>query len=259
MKYLPVFILLAILSPMQSQANDADTLIHGVKAFFVYKKNIFPPEWQQAPINAKGESMAGAEIKRSKAITAKALAKYPKAMLAKNLKNVFWTRRMSFYDVEYGGTNSNNAVYLANDGKRLGYTDVYLEQTLHHEFSSILFRNFPFHLDTTGWKAANLDCDYNDPEDGVGAIRNHASSQDIDTSLCRLGMLTQYAMSSMENDVNSFAQNLFCPSAGFWQAVDAYPRIRQKTTLLINFYSKLDPAFTEKYFRKMAGKIKTKR
>ena len=252
MKYLKVFILLAIALPLRSQANDADTLIHGVKAFFVYKKNIFPPEWQQSPINAKGEGIAGAEVKRCKAITARALAKYPKSMLVKNLKNVFWIRRMSFYDVEYGGTNSNDAVYLANDGKRSGYTDNYLEQTLHHEFSSILFRNFPFYLDTTGWKAANLDCDYNDPEDGVGAIRNHASSQDIDTSLCRQGILTQYAMSSLENDVNSFAQNLFCPSKGFWDAVDAFPRIRQKTSLLISFYSRFSPMFTEQYFRKMA-------
>lgn len=243
-----------MLFPFRSQAIDADTLIRGVYASFVYKRTIFPREWQQAPINAKGEGLLASEVKRCKAITTRALVKYPKDLLIKNLKGLYWTRKISFYDVEYGGTNSNNAVYLANDGIKLGYTDKYLEQTFHHEFSSILFRNFPSYLDTAGWKAANLDCDYNDPEDGVGAIRNNASSQDIDTSLCRQGMLTQYAMSSLENDVNSFAQNLFCPSPGFWQTVDTFPRIRQKTTLLIEFYAKLSPQFTEKYFRKMAGK-----
>lgn len=256
MKYLPVLICALMIFPFRSQANDADTLIRGVNAFFVYKRSIFPNEWQQSPINAKGEGLLVTEIKRCKLITSKALSKYPKTMLTKNLKGVYWIKRMSFYDVEYGGTNSNDAVYLANDGLKLGYTNNYLEQTLHHEFSSILFRNFPSYLDTTGWKAANLDCDYNDPEDGVGAIRNNASSQDIDTSLCRQGMLTQYAMSSLENDVNSFAQNLFCPSPGFWKAVDEYPRIRQKTSLLISFYSRFDPLFTEQYFRKMDSKLK---
>ncbi len=71
---------------------------------------------------------------------------------------------MKFYDVPYGGTNSTDAVYLVNRGAPLGYTDKYLEQTFHHEFSSILFRNFPALLDTGLWKGANqINYIYNDP------------------------------------------------------------------------------------------------
>ena len=177
-------------------------------------------------------------------------------MLRLNLRFIYWLKKMSFYNVGYGGTNSTYAVFLTNDGALMGYTDNYLEQTFHHEFSSILYRNYPAFLDTLQWKSLNeKNFIYNDPEDGVGAIRNNASSQDLDTTLCVRGLLTQYAMSSIENDLNTFAQNLFAPSAGFWNIVDRYPRIQQKTRLIILFYSKINPIFTETYFRNLAVKI----
>ena len=162
---------------------------------------------------------------------------------------------MKYYDVGFGGTNSNDALYLTNNGVNMGYTDDYLEQTFHHEFSSILIRNFPSFLDTVQWKAANIEgFDYNDPEAGVGAIRNNQSSQSADTALCKKGFLTQYALSSLENDVNTLAQNMFRPDPGFWAIVDNYPRIREKITLLISFYSQLSGQFTESYFRQFDNK-----
>ena len=159
---------------------------------------------------------------------------------------------MKFYDVGFGGTNSSDAVYITDQGVSLGYTDKYLEQTFHHEFSSILLRNKPAYLDTNVWKAANATTFvYNDPENGVGAIRNNQSSQTLDTFLCQKGLLTQYAGSGIENDVNTIAQNLFVPDRDFWSYVDRFPRIRKKVTLLISFYNQFDPVYTETYFRKM--------
>jgi len=253
MKYILIFFVFA--SASAHAGNNKDTLIRGVTISFSYLKTIFPPEWQTSPINAKADPIQSSEVNRSTKITAKALTKYPVSMLYQNLHAVYWLKKMSFYDVGYGGTNSSDALYLTNDGWGLGYTDDYLEQTFHHEFSSILFRNYPSLFDTAAWKAANKDFDYNDPEDGVGAIRNNASSQDLDTILCKRGMLTQYAMSSLENDLNTVAQNLFCPSTGFWAIVDQYPRVRKKVNLLISFYNKIGGAlFTEEYFRKMESK-----
>ena len=157
---------------------------------------------------------------------------------------------MNFYTVGYGGTNSNDRVFITNNGEVLGYTDRYIEQTFHHEFSSILYRNHPLYFDEVKWQACNPpDFSYTDPENGVGAIRNNESSQDIDTAFCRLGFLTQYAMSGLENDINTIAQNLFRPTENFWKTVDLYPLIAGKTRLLISFYNKLDPFFTENYFR----------
>jgi hypothetical protein len=108
-------------------------------------------------------------------------------------------------------------------------------------------------LDETVWKNININSfDYNDPEAGVGAIRKNQSSQDLDTALCAKGFLTQYSMSGLENDINTFAQNIFSPSENFWQFVDIYPRINKKANLLIAFYNKIDSIFTEKYFRNLS-------
>jgi hypothetical protein len=243
---------LLLLSPFYLPAQGADTTIHKVYVGFIYSKDIFPESWRDAPINAEGQQIDRKEIPRSKLIIAKALGKYPEIIFEFNLKSVYFLKDMKFYDVGYGGTNSSDAVYLTNQGSSSGYTDKYLEQTFHHEFSSILFRNYPSFLDTNEWKGANvMGFIYNDPENGVGAIRNNQSSQDLDTLLCQKGVLTQYGGSSIENDVNTFAQNLFCPEKNFWTYVDRFPRIKKKANLLIGFYGQISSTYTEAYFRKM--------
>jgi hypothetical protein len=234
------------------QAQNADTTIKSVHIGFNYSSDIFPESWRPAPINAYGEQVSSGEVQRSKMVMTKALNKYSEGVFKYNLKAVYFLKEMKFFDVPYGGTNSSDAVYLTNQGISAGYTDKYLEQTFHHEFSSILFRNYPAFLDTNAWKAANSsDFIYNDPENGVGAIRNNQSSQELDSLLCKKGVLTQYGGSSIENDVNTFAQNLFCPEKNFWSFIDRFPRIKKKAGLLINFYNKISVTYTEQYFRKL--------
>jgi hypothetical protein len=227
-----------------------DTTIQGVNIRYSYAPSIFPEAWRDAPISASGEKILPGEINRTRSIIGKALKKYPTSVLDDNLRNIYFLKTMTFYNVGYGGTNSTDAVYLTDDGIALGYTDNYIEQTFHHEFSSILFRNYTGSLDTTAWKKANIPgFDYDDPENGVGAIRNNKSSQEIDSLYCRKGFLTQYAQSSIENDVNTVSQNLFLPTKEFWEIADRHPRIQKKISLLISFYNKINAAFTESYFR----------
>jgi hypothetical protein len=229
-----------------------DTTINGVAIGYHYSISIFPHEWQAPPISAQGEAMQKSEIARSAKVMAISLAKYPTEVLNRNLNSIYFLGLMKFFDVSYGGTNSSTAVYLVNNGKALGYSDKYLEQTFHHEFSSILMRNFQSNFDTTAWKKLNEPgFSYNDPENGVGAIRNNLSSQELDSLLCRKGIPTQYASSSIENDLNTLAQNLFSPDLDFWNYVDRFPRLKQKVRMLINFYSKIDSKFDEAFFRRM--------
>lgn len=238
--------------PLLAAATPSDTTIRGVAIRFIYSPSIFPDSWQAAPINASGEQIDNPEINRSIAIISKALNKYPVAALKNDLRTVYFLKSMKFFDVGYGGTNSSDALYLTNNGTELGFTELYMEQTIHHEYSSILYRRHPQWLDTRAWMTANISgFNYNDPENGVGAIRNNASSQELDSNLCKKGFLTQYSQSSLENDLNTFAQNLFSPSEGFWQLADRFPRINKKVKLFISFYHRIDPAFTEEYFRKL--------
>lgn len=252
MKLLTTLALASISLSVFSRSYPADTTIKGVIISFRYSPAIFPESWQPAPILAKGEQIADTEIERSKNVMVKALNKYPAAALQKNLTVIYWLRSMKFYNLDYGGTNSSDALYLTNDGTSFGYSDLYLEQTFHHEYSSILYRNHPSFIDEDAWKKTNISgFDYNDPENGVGAIRNNESSQDLDTALCNKGFLTQYSLSGIENDINTFAQNIFCPSEGFWKIVDKYPRIKKKVKILTDFYNKIDDQFTDDYFKKL--------
>ena len=252
MKKIILFNIFYSLLLLNAQAGPGDTTIRSIEIYFTASNSeAFPAEWLSDPTSATSRPIAKDEISRSKSVIATALAKYPAAMLKITLKAVYFFKSMSFFGVGYGGTNSNDVVYITNDGAASGYTDAYLEQTFHHEFSSILFRDYPSLLDTVAWKKANIaGFDYNDPEAGVGAIRNNQSSQVLDTLLCKKGFLTQYAYSSLENDVNTIAQNLFKPDPDFWTFAEKYPRIKQKVRLLIAFYGKLDASFTEAYFRK---------
>ncbi len=232
-------------------ANSSDTTVKGVGIIFSYNINIFPDSWRTAAINANGSPIDASEVERTRNVAIKALSKYPAPMLTANLKAVYFLKEMQFFNTPFGGTNSADNLYLTSNGISLGYTNDYLEQTFYHEFSSILFRNHPGYLDTAAWNKANEPgFIYNDPAEGVGAIQNHQSSQDIDTILCNKGILTQYALSAMENDLNTLAQNLFCPKQGFWKAVDKYPRLKIKVKLLIDFYGRFNPAYRENYFRK---------
>lgn len=235
-----------------STRNPSDTTIKGILIRFNYSPLIFPESWQAAPIGAIGEQIDTKEIQRCNVLMEKVLSKYPLRNLEKELKAVYFLKSMKFYDVVYGGTNSTDALYLTNGGTSEGYTDFYLEETFHHEYSSILYRNHPSFFNEIDWNKANIHgFDYKDPENGVGAIRNNESSQDIDTALCKKGFLTQYSLSGLENDINTFAQNMFSPSENFWQTVDQYPRIKKKVKLLIDFYNKIDNMFTEDYFRNL--------
>ena len=245
-----IIIATALFLPLGLLSQTEDTTIQQVKVVFAYSIDNFPEDWRNDRINAQGQQIAPEEIARSKQVAVKALNKYSPALLAYNLKALYFLKSMKFFGVAFGGTNSLDALYLTNNGSLLGYTDTYIEQTFHHEFSSILFRNYVKFFDTTAWKKANDPTfDYNDPESGVGAIRTGRSSQVLDTSLARYGFLTEYSMSSLENDLNTMAQNLFRPDPGFWTIVDKYPKIKIKMQLFIAFYSVLDERYNERYFR----------
>ncbi|MEZ5014333.1 MAG: hypothetical protein R2794_08585 [Chitinophagales bacterium] len=227
-----------------------DTVLHGVHIHLTYSAEIFPESWLEDPINAEGGQLKDTEIPRTIHALDLALAKYPEKILTYNCPDIYCLEWMRFYDVGYGGTNTNDAVYVTNAGLEMGYTDAFLESSFHHEFSSILFRNFGGLIDTTSWISGNpAQFEYGDPSGGAEAIRNGLAATDIDPELCAVGFLTQYSMSSMENDINMLAEQLFNPDPSFWQMVKENPRLAKKVDLLIAFYHQLDKSFTRQYFQ----------
>ncbi len=212
------------------------------------QEKVFPKHWYENHINASTEPLACGERGRMIRILNIAFTKYPDRVIRENLTGVYLFRSMKFYGVPYGGTNFRNYVYLASDETNPNVTDDFVEGVFHHEFSSILLRNHAPEFNRTAWMRVNPP-DFRYGSGGTAAIMNGEASLALDPLLNEQGFLTRYSQSSVEEDVNMFAQHLFSDQWEFWSIVEVNEKVRQKTTLLINFYHAVDPVFTEDYFR----------
>jgi hypothetical protein len=224
----------------------------GVEIIFSSEDPIFPQSWYDTPSNAIIETIeSDDDISRSLMIIKKALKKYPVDVLKSNLRKVYILYDIKFYNVGYGGTYWEDNVYITNQGISNGYDDIFIEQLFHAEFSSILYLNYKQYFDKKAWKAANApDVEYGNG--GYDAIKSGVDSEDFDEVINNQGFLTQYGMSDMENDFNSFAKNIFSSDPGFWELFSKYKRLNKKLNLIIKFYYSIDPQFTIEYFRKIS-------
>lgn len=253
-KLLLISVVLILSVPPRAFAQDSparpsrEMTISGVKVAFTVDAQTFPESWQTEEIDAYGVSLNPQEISRSMAVLKKALEKYPQQVLTQNLVKIYVLKSIRFYGVDFGGTNSSDVVYITNNGIENGYTGDYLEKTFHHEFSSILLRNFPDLLDAKAWVKNNRQPYGNG---GVEAIVSGQDGLSYDESLMPDGFLIQYAASDMENDFNTFAESIFCPEKALWEYCDKYPGINNKMKMIIHFYSKLDSSFSSDYFKKL--------
>ncbi len=82
----------------------------------------------------------------------------------------------------------------------------------------------------------------------MAALKTGETGDGFDHTLNSAGFLNQYGMSDMENDLNSFAKNMFKPTKGYRQVVQDYSGIAGKQKLFVEFYSIIDPFFTAEYF-----------
>ncbi|MBK8608276.1 MAG: hypothetical protein IPN82_16230 [Chitinophagaceae bacterium] len=207
------------------------------------RENIFPSSWLEKPIKAKA-SIANAEsVKVDTLEITKAFGVYPDELLQKNISTIFVAGTIRCYGVSYYGTNSNKNIYIALQGNQE------VLQTFHHEFSSILLRNYPAYFNKTAWLRLSPEL-FN--TSSAKAIKAGYSQTVFDSSMLAKGYISSYSLSNYENDFNLYAEHLLSGSKTFWEYVDRYEKIRKKTDLIIEFYHKLNPLFGEGYFRALA-------
>lgn len=231
--------------------SGAPALDPGVPVLTEFTAETFPASWQTADIRATAVSLSAEERARSLKVVAKAFSRYPDAVLDRELERVFVLRRINFYGLDYGGTNSSDTVYLANDGAANGYTDSYLEAAFHHELSSIVLRNHMARFDVDGWKAAN-PTGFRYGDGGTAALRTGQASTAVDERLMADGFVSQYSKASLEEDFNMVAECLFMGRESFWRGVDRHPALAKKAQLAIALYGTLDPVFNEAWFRTLS-------
>lgn len=251
MKKIFAFLFLITLT-LSSQTKVIDERT-GIPIVFTVSADCFPPDWRGGEIKGKAMSLDTSEILRTTKLIKKAMAKYPRRVLVENIKIIYAFKSLTFFGQAYGGTNSNDNLYIANSGLENGYDSIYIEKTFHHEFSSMLFRNYPNYFHKKDWLSNNSGPYGNG---GINALKENKTNQDLDTVLCARGFIHQYGTSDLENDINSFAENLFLSDAPFWNAVSKYPALKKKSAILILFYYKIDRVFTVEYFMTFREKVK---
>ncbi|MCA0362189.1 MAG: putative zinc-binding metallopeptidase [Armatimonadetes bacterium] len=205
--------------------------------------DMFPREWRSPEIRASAVELSDTEVERSHTMISAAMAKYPDEVLKRNLKAVFVARELRFFDLPYGGTNSLDTVYIANDGVRNGFSNRFLEGAFHHEFSSILLRNHDREFPKDEWQSA-LPKHFEYRGDGTQSVREGTASTWYDPRLNEQGFLSQYSTSSKEEDFNMIAEALMTGDNRFWMRVERYPALRKKAELVAKFYGRIDSALT---------------
>lgn len=221
---------------------------------FSVQERVFPPHWYGRRIQAEVAPLSPGERMRMVRILQRAFDKYPDQVLRENLGKVYLFKSMKFYGLPYGGTNASTNIFMSNDEENPVFSDLFIENVFHHEFSSILKRAYPWRLKDVTWRSAN-PADFTYGNGGARAMMNGEASMELDPTLFERGFLCRYSQASAEEDINVFAQYLFTGTRRFWAIVDRYPRLRQKADLLIHFYNSIEPQFTEAYFRTLNERI----
>ncbi|MFA6250407.1 MAG: hypothetical protein WC686_02755 [Candidatus Shapirobacteria bacterium] len=231
--------------------------VSGVEIIWKIECGMFPIYFSEPPISTEVVEIAPTEVSRMVTSVERAMDKLPKSTVKKYLDKIYLLGSLRNFGVGYGGTNVWKNIYLANEGLDMGYTDEYIEQMFHHEFSSILLaENDPYYnrsetkWDNPTWNLFN-DPDFSYGTGGYNEIKEKSADQEFDQFFIDKGFLNQYSTSSAENDFNEIAMNIFTGSDEFWKIVDTNKIIGDKVKFFIDFYYKIDPVFTEEYFRSM--------
>lgn len=224
---------------MERLINDIE-YEYGVQINYIYnKENFFPVSWIKPPISAYGEQVDIKEVKRTIPIIKEFLSAYPKEVIQKNLTDIYLLNDMIFYNTEgWGGTNGSSGVYMTVQGY---YSEAYILSTLHKEFSSILMRNYYDMFLEKEWLSINPP---GFKYSGTGVeVLGEDNLLTLNEVLFTEGFLDKYAKSSLENDFNEFAGELFTNRSHLYEICQKYEKIRAKTQLVISFYLSINNKF----------------
>ncbi len=220
---------------------------YGITVKHAYDGDFFPRSWIEKPISARFTPLDDEELKRFPSLLEKALSRYPERVIRNNLKGINLAGGIYFYNLRYGGTYTGTIVYLTSGGVRKGYTDTYIIGSFHHEFSSILLRNYRF--PKSEWLAANpkgFSYRFTD-HGGRRALQDGSDSLTGTAKLYRDGFLNQYSTAGFEEDLNEYSGRILTDPAGFKKLMKTYPRIEKKFRVWLSYYRSVDRVFTEDY------------
>ena len=227
----------------------------GVGIYSALDDETFPVSWRGGTIAASATPTTPVEAERVRQILLIALRKYPAAFVRANLERIYIVGTLRFQGISAAGTNSATRIYLRVVAGNARYTDTFLEESFHHEFAHMLRRNFMDRWNAAAWTACNPFGFQYGSSSGVEAIRNGKTALALSDEWNQRGFLSEYATSDMSEDFATVGGNLFTGDASFWATVDHFPALLAKLRVGMGFYQKMDPAFSENYFRSLRAGV----
>jgi hypothetical protein len=238
--------------------QNIETIVEEEKNFFEnIDENIifdvhdgmFPESWYEDPINVKATSLPESERARSKEIVINALEKYPVDVINKNLDKVYIISNMSVYGNDTGGTFTTfpPIVYINNSNIEKGFTEEWIIGVFDHEFSTILLRKYKKLFDEEAWRALNPES-FKYYVEAEGKYSDYVGSNnqfDILPKYNEIVMACGYSTRSFEDDFNMVAQYTMGRNKEFLEAVEEYPKLKEKQYQFMDFYINIDPEFEE--------------
>jgi hypothetical protein len=163
------------------------------------------------------------------------LTSYDYGFISRNISNINIVLNLRVSNVEVGGLSNGENIYLniKSYGSSRYETDNYVE-TLHHEFSSSIFRKISFFQRKT-WKLISDSYDYSRAY-YFRCLEDASFSDETSERILDLGYIVNYALTNEENDFNVYAERLFTRSNILLANVNSHPLVRKKLNYLKSIY-----------------------
>ncbi len=222
---------------------------YGIKIVYKIGDDFFSP-LENPPIpagpsrNSRVTPIRHIVLKRYADLLKTAFDKYPMDVINNYLKAIQFAGEIED-DVysSYWGTYDpfRRIIYLIDNGDK---NDNQAMSTFHHEFSSLLLKSHSFWVDP--WTENNPK-DFKYYEDIYDNYATMKKNREVDKDFNEKGMVSNYGLTSFENDFNEYSAMIFTYPERFKKIMKRYPRVRGKFKVWLEFYHKIDPIFTEQY------------
>lgn len=204
-----------------------------------------PSNFRVASLETFGDVLSVAQLDERNVLTAlrgvrSALSVYPPELVRQQLGAIFLTGELETQGIKIGGTYLHDWIYVSGAGLRGFWAENLVALSVHHEFSSLLFHNSEF--PDFAWRSVN-DTSFTyleDPDAVLQAADKRRDAAEAD-QWHRAGFVSDYGMSSLENDLNTFAELAFGSPAELVELAQRYPKVGAKLSLLVDFYQGLTP------------------
>ena len=170
-----------------------------------------------------------------------ALAVYPPGFVDKLVHRIALAGQITLWNTQVGGFFVADAIALnAHDVASSG-GETFLADSFHHELSSIVRNQVLFNV--SDWTANNPVGFAYASLDEYKRILAQRPPVDGDDALHTQGFVSLYGTTSLDNDWNTYAEQVFGHPRDLADEIRRFPRMRDKTRQLLNVYRRLDPRF----------------